>query len=256
MADKVFDIVVNKLMKHKWKLINIQKIKDILKTISDKELSGQKLYKTVYYLKNRWHIENLKKNIFFVKKDDKNFSKQQIIDMFYRQITKKHCDQFLKSNCYIWWLKALELNLSSFSIPEELLLVNQYKQATEIIMFDKQILFKTYWKQKDDGLFKFFYKLTKKIKIDKITFNIANLELALLESLYNPSMVLTWYTNELVKKILRNSKKNLDLSIRSQILKKNKHHTSINRLYKIAQTIDPSLSENIKNLIKKYSYFI
>jgi hypothetical protein len=53
-------------------------------------------------------------------------------------------------------------------------------------MYDKQIVFKTYSKNKTDNLFKFFWKLTKKITIGKHSFPIAGLELAILESLYNP----------------------------------------------------------------------
>jgi len=143
----------------------------------------------IYYLKIRGHLENLKKNIFFVKDPDHIYSKEEIMDLFYRTIVKKHCTDFLKGNRYIGGLKALELNLSSFDIPEELSIVNNYKQATEVVMFDKQIVFKTYAKNKTDNLFKFFRKLTKKTKIGNLTFPIAGLELAIVESLYNPGMI-------------------------------------------------------------------
>jgi hypothetical protein len=43
----------------------------------------------------------------------------------------------------------LELNLSSFDAPEELLIVNATKQATEVVMLEKQIIFKTYSKAKE-----------------------------------------------------------------------------------------------------------
>jgi len=147
------------------------------------------MYKLIYYLKIRGHLENLKKNIFFVKDPDHIYSKEEIMDLFYRTIVKKHCTDFLKGNRYIGGLKALELNLSSFDIPEELSIVNNYKQATEVVMFDKQIVFKTYAKNKTDNLFKFFRKLTKKTKIGNLTFPIAGLELAIVESLYNPGMI-------------------------------------------------------------------
>ena len=120
------------------------------------------------------------------------------MELFYRTIVKKHCTDFLKGNRYIGGLKALELNLASYDIPDELSIVNQYKQATEVVMFDKQIVFKTYAKNKTDNLFRFFRKLTKPIKIGKQTFPIAGLELAILESLYNPGMISQGYINELV----------------------------------------------------------
>jgi len=150
----------------------------------------------------------------------------------------------------------LELNLSSFDAPDELSIVNQYKQATEVVMFDKQIVFKTYAKNKTDNLFKFFRKLTKKVTIGKQTFPIAGLELAIVESLYNPGMISQGYINELVKKVLRKYHKVLDVHVLESILRKNKHNTSINRLYELSKTIDPVLAEKLKGLIKKYGYFI
>jgi len=256
MSNRVFDNLVKKLMKYKGKLIDGEKVWVLLKSSLAEDFSIQKMYKMIYYLKIRGYLENLKKNIFFVKDPDHNYSKEEIMDLFYRTIVKKHCTDFLKGNRYIWGLKALELNLASYDIPDELSIVNQYKQATEVVMFDKQIVFKTYAKNKIDNLFRFFWKLTKPIKIGKQTFPIAWLELAILESLYNPGMISQGYINELVKKVLRKNHKTLDVKVRESILRKNKHNTSINRLYMLARTIHPDLSDKLKNLIKKYGYFI
>jgi len=175
------------------------------------------------------------------------------VDHFYWSLVKKHCREFLSSARYIGGVKALELNLSSFDAPDELLIVNQTKQATEVIMLEKQIVFKTYSKAKEKGnLFTFFNALTKKVTVHGNTFPVACLELSILESLYNPSMVSQGYINELVKKVLRKQRKSLDVTIRANILKKNKHHTSINRLYALAKTIDEVLADKIKAIIKKY----
>ena len=256
MSNIVFDNLVKKLMKYKGKLVDGGKVWVLLKSSLAEDFSIQKMYKLIYYLKIRGYLENLKKNIFFVKDPDHIYTKEEIMDLFYRTIVKKHCTDFLKGNRYIWWLKALELNLASYDIPDELSIVNQYKQATEVVMFDKQIVFKTYAKNKTDNLFRFFRKLTKPIKIGKQTFPIAGLELAILESLYNPGMISQWYINELVKKVLRKYHKTLDVKVRESILRKNKHNTSINRLYMLARTIHPDLTDKLKNLIKKYGYFI
>ncbi len=257
MSNKVFDNLVKKLMKHKGKLIDGEKIWAFFKPLLGDDFSVQKMYKIIYYLKIRWYLENLKKNIFFVKDPERGYTKEEIVETWYRTIVKKHCTDFLKGNRYIGGLKALELNLASFDIPDELSIVNNYKQATEVVMFDKQVIFKTYSKNKtNDNLFSFFWKLTKKIKIGKQTFTIANLELAIVESLYNPGMIAQWYINELVKKVIRKYHKTLDISIRESMLKKNKHNTSINRLYMLAKTISPELSNRLKALIKKYGYFI
>jgi len=256
MVNIVFDNLVKKLMKYKEKLVNGEKVSSLLKTSLAEDFSVQKMYKIIYYLKIRWYLENIKKNIFFVKDPDRIYTKEEITELFYRTIVKKHCADFLKGNWYIWWLKALELNLSSFDIPEELSIVNNYKQATEVVMFDKQLVFKTYSKNKTDNLFKFFRKLTKHIKIGKLTFPISCLELAILESLYNPGIISQGYINELVKKVVRKYHKTLDVKVWESILKKNKHNTSINRLYALSKEIDPELTEKLKGLIKKYGYFI
>ncbi len=256
MANRVFDTLVKKLIKYKGRLMDAQKVWSLLKSSLAEDFSVQKMYKMIYYLKIRWYLENLKKNIFFVKDPEHVYTKEEIVDLFYRTIVKKHCSDFLKGNRYIWWLKALELNLSSFDIPDELSIVNNYKQATEVVMFDKQIVFKTYAKNKTDNLFKFFWKLTKPIKIGKLTFPIAGLELAILESLYNPGMISHGYIDELVKKVVRKYHKTLDVKVWESILRKNKHNTSINRLYALTKTIDPELADKLKNLIKKYGYFI
>ena len=256
MSNIVFDNLVKKLIKYKWRLIDGEKIWSLLKTSLAEDFSVQKMYKIIYYLKIRWYLENIKKNIFFVKDPERVYTKEDIVNLFYRTIVKKHCTDFLKGNWYIWWLKALELNLLSFDVSDELSIVNQYKQATEVIMFDKQIVFKTYAKNKTDNLFKFFWKLTKRVSIGKHNFPVAGLELAILESLYNPWMVSQGYINELVKKVIRKYHKTLDVKIRESILRKNKHNTSINRLYVLSKSIDPILADKLKSLIKKYGYFI
>ncbi len=233
-----------------------EKVGILLKSSMGDDFSVQKMYKMIYYLKVRWYLENLKKNIFFVKDPDHIYTKEQILELFYRTIVKKHCFDFLKGNRYIWWLKALELNLASYDVPDELMIVNQYKQATEVVMFDKQAVFKTYAKNKTDNLFSFFRKLTKKIKIWNQTFPIAGLELAIVESLYNPSMISQGYTNEMVKKVIRKYHTSLDIKVREAILKKSKHNTSINRLYELSKSIDFELADKLKKLIKRYGYFI
>lgn len=255
MAKWNFDNLVKRILKHKNKLISIDKIKEIVQNILDSDYSESKSYKMIYHLKNKWYLLTLKKSVFLVKDPDKEYDEQQLLEMFYRSITKKHCKDFVPWKRYIWWVKALELNLTNFDIPEELLIVNENKQSTETVMFDKQVLFKVYESDKKN-LFSFFNKLTKKVYVGKNVFPVANIELAILESLYNPSVIHKWYVDELVKKIIRKNKKYLNTKTREEILKKNKHHSSINRLYKLAISIDPTLSEDLKAIIKKYSYFI
>lgn len=255
MKKNNFNIIVEKILKHKNKVIEIDKVKQIIMQILDSEYSDKKSYKIIFHLKNKWYLVNLKKSIFLAKTPEKQYTENQLLDMFYRCIAKKHCKNFLNSKWYIWGIKALELNVMNFDIPEELLIINENKQSNETLMFEKQIIFKTY-KSEQNNLFNFFRKYTKKVYIWKNVFDIANLELAILESLYNPSIINQWYTEELIKKILRKNKKNLDLNIFQEILKKNKHHSSINRLYTLARGIDPEMAVDILNIIKRHWHII
>ncbi len=255
MKNQYFDTVVKKIWKYKNKLLEISKIKEIIKNILDTEYSEQKTYKMIYYLKNRWHIESLKKDMFFVKNPEKTYKEQELIERFYREMLKKHCNEYIQGKWYIGGLKALELNISSFEIPEEILIVNTKKQATEVIIDQKKGLFKIY-KTNNKNLFPLFYKYTKKITINNQRYPVANLELAIIETLYNQSIINKWYWEELIKKIIRKFWKNLQTKTFEEFLKNNKHHSAINKLYKMSQTINPILADELKSIIKKYSYFI
>ena len=115
MRNQYFDIVVKKISKHKNKLIEIQKIKEIVEDILDSRYTDQKAYKMIYYLKNRWYLESVKKDVFFVKNTEKEYKPDYIIEKFYWEMLKRHCKLYLQWRRYIWWLKALELNISYIS---------------------------------------------------------------------------------------------------------------------------------------------
>jgi len=255
MKNKYFDTVVKRIWKYNNKIIEIEKIKTIIENILDTEYTEKKAYKMIYYLKNRGYIESIKKDILFVKDPETTYTENELTEKFYREVVKKHCSDFLKSKRYIWGIKALELNMNNYSIPDEILIVNNYKQATEKAMNSKQVLFKTY-ESKTKNLFPLFYAKTKKIQIKNSPFMVANLELAILETLYNQSIINKTYGEELIKKIIRKYHKQLNVKIREDFIKNNKHHSTINKLYKISQGIEPTLAEKIKTIIKKYSYFI
>lgn len=131
---------------------------------------------------------NIKKNIFLAKAPAKPISEDEIIERYYREILKKHCKDDIDGRRYIGGIKALELNISNYSIPDDLLIINQHKNTNEVIMMDKQIVCKTY-NSKDKNLFPQFYRFSKKLKIGKYTLPVASLELALLESLYNTPLL-------------------------------------------------------------------
>lgn len=255
MASQEFNNIVKKLLKNKNKIIGIEKVKKILKNFFGDTINDQKIYKTIYSLKNKWYLLILKRNIFLVKDQEKEYSEHELLERFYRILLKRHCKDYISGKSYIWGQKALELIINNFDIPDSILIFNEEKQASEIIVFDKEIITKTY-SSHGKNLFPFFKKYTHSIYIGKNTFLVADLELAILESLYNPSIILEGYINELVKKILKKYKKTLKLEVWEEILKKNKHHSSINRLHTLSKHIDPDLADRIKGIIRKYGYFI
>ena len=85
---------------------------------------------------------------------------------------------------------------------------------------------------------------------------IANLELSILECLYNFDTTNKWYIEECIKKAIKKNWKTLDLTTLETIIKLWKHNTSLNRLYSLTKLSYPTLSEEIKKLIKKYGFVL
>lgn len=255
MNESYFNIVVKKLRKRKDKIIDVQKIKNIVHSILDENYNDKKAYKMIYLLKNKWYLVSIKKNILLVKLPTDSFSENDIIDLYYRDSVKSHCKESCATSRYIWWLKSLELNINNYSISEDIDIYNKEKNATEIALLTKKIIFKTY-SQKKKNLRTTFAKHTHKIVFNGHILPIAKLELSLLESLHNPSILQKWYIKELIKQVLRKYKNKLDLTIFTSILQTGKHHASINRLYQLIKGIDEEAAKNIETIIKKYSFVL
>ncbi len=256
MRNKYFNTVVEKMSKYKWKVLDTKKMKDIIWNIMWDEYETRKFYKIIYYLTNRWYIVPMKKKIYYINPSKEDVDEKNIANDLYRDILKKFCNRKTETwKWYIWWMKALELHINNLSIPEDIVIISKYKQWYDVLMFDKHVIFKNYV-SKDEFLFDIFFKYTSKIYIDNIVFNYVCIEIALLESLYNISKINEIYIIELVKKIIRQNADTLNIDIWKNVLIHNKHHSSINRLYRIAEWIDPVLADKIKSIIKKYSYVI
>lgn len=255
MAITYFNTIVKNLSKTKWKIISTDKIKKLVENVLLENYNDQKTYKTIYYLKNRWYLISLKKDIFFVSSPDMKLNQEFLVDKFYWQILKQHCKKYLKNDRYIWWLKALELNTWNYLVPDEINIINSYKQSKEVIIWDKYWSFKAY-KSKNRILFNTLKKFVNKIKIGKHSLITANLELSILESLYNPDILTKKYTEELVKKLLKKNKKNFNFENIEKIIKLWKHHSSLNRLYNLSKFIDEKLSNKFLKILKKYSFII
>lgn len=254
MKNESFQIVIEKIWKYRWKIITTEKIRDIIEQIMWESYSTNRMYKIFYYLKSRWYIIDLK-NFYFVKLPEDEINEEDIVDRLYRTILNKQIKNLTKWRRYIWWLKALEIALGIYTIPDEILIVNENKQWIENLILEKKILFKTY-SSKKKNLFPFFYKETEKITIEREKINVALPELAILETLFNTSAIQKNYWEDLIKKRIRKNRKTFNIDIIEKCLKENKHNSSINRLSELVNSIDQELSKKLKTYIKKYGYIL
>ncbi|MEF2174892.1 MAG: hypothetical protein V3575_00350 [Candidatus Absconditabacteria bacterium] len=254
MQNQYFNIVVKKILKSRGKVINSEKIKKIINDILESQYSDKKCYKIIYHLKNRGYLISLKKDIFYVKTPEDEIKEEQLVDQYYWTVLKSHCEQ-LGTNWYIGGGKALELNMLNYDIPQEIEIINPFKQSKESVLSGKFIKFKKYTSG-ENNLFKKMKKFTNKIKIGTCTLQISNIENSILESLYNPDYLTANYHQELIKKLLRKHKKTFNFKMVEEIMKTGKHHSSINRLYKIGKSIDPDFANEILKIIKKYSFVL
>jgi len=255
MKNESFQIIIEKMWKSRWKIITAEKIRETIIQIMWNNYTTNRMYKIFYYLKSRWYIIDLKKNFYYVKLPEDEINEEEIVDRLYRSILNKQIKGLIKGKRYIWGLKALEIASGIYTIPDEILIVNENKQWIESLILEKKILFKTY-SSKKKNLFSFFNKETEKVTIEREKMNIAKPELAILETLYNSSAIQKNYWEDLIKKRLRKNKKSFNIDIIEKCLKENKHNSSINRLAELSANIDPELSKKLKTIIKKYGYIL
>lgn len=254
MQNSYLQEFAKKLLKKRKKIVYADQVKKVAAKVMKDDYSDTKTYKLIYYLKNRGYLISIKKNIFYVKLPEDHISESLILEDRYRQILHTHCKSSLRTYRYIGGLKALELNYSNFEIPDEILIVNPDKQSKETVVTGKTVQFKKYT-ARQENLFRKFRKFTHKIKMGKYSYAIANPELALLECLYSYDEQFDRYTYESVKKVIRRST-HLDIDTLTKIIKLGKHHTSLNRLYKIAQKVNKTFAAKLSEVIKKHSFFL
>ena len=248
------NIIVNKLWKAQWKIIDNTYIAQLLSKIVDEPFSDAKVYKMTHNLKNKGYLISLKKNCFLVTHPNKKIDEDEITINYYRELLRKHCQTYMTTwSWYIWWVKALEFHLQNYEAPDTIDIVNTKKNALEVVLFEKTIAYKRYTHKQSD----IFGKVKKHLinqKIGKYNFPIAPLELAMLESLHNPSQIQIPLINEYIKKLIRKHKKSLDFSFFEMILTQNKHHVGVNRIYQLSKNIDPVIADKLHIILKKYSF--
>ena len=251
------DNLIQLLRKQKKKIISSADLKNFIYASFWENTSINKIYKITFQLRNRWFLYLLRKDLFYITNPEKPVSNEEIEEQWYRKLLKDHCNGVSKY-WYIWWLTALEINLywNGVTMTETIMIVNKDKQDTETVVFDKKILFKKYeakWK----NIFSQMIKLTDTVSmLNCKNILIANLELSILECLYKFDTANCWYIEACIKKAIKKNGKSLNLQNIEKIIKLGKHNTSLNRLYLLTKTTYPSLSEEIKKLIKKYGFLL
>ncbi len=251
------DNLVQILRKQKKKIISSNDLKNFIYASFWENTSINKVYKITFQLRNRWFLYLLRKDLFYIINPEKQVSVEEIEEQWYRKLLKSHCSNVCRQ-WYIWGLTALEIHLywNGVTIPETIVVVNKEKQTIETVAFEKKILFKKYeakWK----NIFSQMVKLTDKTSmLNCKNILIANLELSILECLYNFDTSNGGYIEACIKKAIKKNGKSLNLSNIEKIIKLWKHNTSLNRLYLFIKPMYPSLSEEIKKMIKKYGFLL
>ena len=254
---KLIDELIQNLQKQKKKIISLNDLKNLIYLTFWETTPISKIYKITFQLKNRWFLTPLRKELFYITSPEKPIKPEEIEEQQYWKILKDHCNETSKKR-YIWWLTALEIHLhwNWVTIPETITVINKDKQAIETLIFEKSISFKKYetkWK----NLVMPLMKQTTEVNMPNCkNLPIANLELAILECLYNFDTTNKWYIEECIKKAIKKNGKILNLSTLESIIKLWKHNTSLNRLYSLTKLTYPTLSEDIKKLIKKYWFVL
>jgi hypothetical protein len=255
--EKPIENLIQTLQKQKKKILSSDDLKKYIYLAFWESTPISKIYKITFQLRNRWYLIWLRKDLFYITNPEKSVSNEEIEEQRYRRLLKDHCNWVCKQR-YIGSLAALEIHLhwNVVTIPETVTIINKEKQAIETIVFEKQIAFKkfeTKWKNLISQLIK------QTIEIDMPNCKnllVANLELSILECLYNFDTTNKWYIEECIKKAIKKNGKTLNLSTLESIIKLWKHNTSLNRLYNLTKITYPALSEEIKKLIKKYGFVL
>ena len=255
--EKPIENLIQIFQKQKKKIISSDDLKKFIYLTFWESTPISKIYKITFQLRNRWFLFSLRKDLFYITNPEKPITAEEIEEQRYRKLLKDHCNWVCKQR-YIWGLTALEIHLhwNGVTIPETVMVINKEKQAVETVVFEKQIAFKkfeTKWK----NLVSQLIKQTIEVNMQNCkNLLIANLELSTLECLYNFDTTNKWYIEECIKKAIKKNGKTLNLQNLETIIKLWKHNTSLNRLYSLTKNIYPSLSNEIKNLIKKYGFVL
>lgn len=243
------------LSKKNNKILSSRELKNLLLPIMEQKTWHQTIYKITHQLKNSGYIVSIKKDLYYIKKPDEQIDESALLSLYFWTLVVSQSKLLHQSKWYIWWLKALELHLWNSDPDNNIHIYNNTKNSIERIMFQYDITYK-YYQLKDISFNRFLSSYTLPYTINKKWMRISCIELAILETLYNTPTEKIWYCNELIAKTFKKYKKTLRFDTREHILRTQKYHTSINKLYDITRKIDPIRSSQLLTIIKKVSYVL
>lgn len=257
MSLKYVEPIVKKLSKKIGKIIDDQELQSLQKDILGSSFDKNKFYKLIFILKQRQYLIPLKKDLYLVSyPENKSFTLTNSIDKLYRELLYKQIKKECKTNYYIGWSKGLELHLNNYDIPNEIEVYNEKNQGREQVISDYYIYYKYYSQSKKISLTQ--KPLFKKIQASRITLKVGNnnfqvgcVEVCLLESLYYKDQISSYHT-ELIKKVIKKFREQRNRDLIKHIISSWRHHTSINRLYEMSKSVDPSFANSCLNIIRTY----
>lgn len=246
-----FNKIVNKLSKKWWKIIFKEDIFELIDPEKKPEYEDQ-VNKVVYKLKSLWVIKNIRNGVYLIPlKEDNELNEIDLIEKYYFQFVKKYITHHVGSEYFISWVKALEMHLKDFSIPEKLIVVNRNLDK-KVFLWNYQIIFKTVSWSKEKKWYNLYTKLsqfTKGIDVDDVYLKISNLELALVESALISDSTLWVDISILVKTIKKYSKFFQHETFYA--IGELKYIMAFNRLKEISKTLDQKLYLVFLDIIKK-----
>lgn len=250
MQKSNFNILVEKLMKKKWKLLSLSDIESMMSHSNAQSITRAQIYKLVHAAKNKWALVWLKKDVYIAA--DEHTDIDATVQSFYWKMLYDHIKTYLGGHGLITWVNALNLMMQNYGIPDAVSIISRDKQCTETIVRDKKALIKkmSSWTA---PLYSLLRKTAQKITVQNTQFYCTSLTVSLLEALYGTSSH-DLLTVELCKKVLKKHWKNIDRQEITMLLVKGKYHTSINEMYYIARGIDDAYAQHILAIIKKHSY--
>lgn len=246
-----FDKIVNKLLKKWWKILWKQDIFEIIDPENKSEFQ-KKVDMTIYRLKAEGVIIPLKSWVYLIPtNDDRCLNKIDLMEKYFLQLLKKYITLNTGNQYIITGVKALEIHMKNYSIPEKITVITRTLDK-KIKVWEYEIIFKTIsWKYqwKKINLFSRLYKNAVKKNIESVDLKITSIEHALLET----ALMQENYSGVSIE-ILTKAIKKYSSIFRGEVfedLGKYKYIMSFNRLKEISKTIDIDFSQLCLTIIKK-----